>query len=257
MAESPLASQLANKTALLVGLGGLGCPAAVALARAQVGRLILVDDDVVDASNLHRQVLYQEEDVGRHKLEVARERLLELGAPQVELVYSRILPENARELVRQADVVVEGADNFATKFLTGDACLLEAKPLAQGAAIRWHGTAFCLSPQGKPCYRCLFEDVLPGDRQPNCAEAGVMGSVVGFVGSLLADLALDLLLGDESRVGTLYSFDGKTGRLRPVRVHPREDCPLCGPQRSFQDIEEFRYYEPTCAAPSRLAGGQA
>lgn len=247
--RAPLRStQLADKSALVVGLGGLGCPAALALAQAGVGRLVLVDDDIVDVTNLHRQILYRDADVGRHKLEVARERLLEEGVPIVQIEKTRFLPENARSLARRVDVVIEGADNFATKFLAADACFLENKPVVHGAAVRFVGTVLSVGTHARPCYRCLFEDVLPDDAAPNCNEAGVLGPVVGFVGALLADRALDLLAGDEGRTGELVSYDGKRDHLRAVRVHPRAACPLCGENPLLREIEEFRYFNPTCAA---------
>lgn len=249
--------RLAEKTALLIGVGGLGCPAARVLARAGVGRLILVDDDQVELSNLHRQILYSDADLGRHKLDAAEDALLRLGAAQVRLERTRFLPDNARELVRLADVVLEGADNFATKFLAADACYLEARPLVHGAGVRWHGTALAVGPRGAPCYRCLFEDVLPAVAAPNCAEAGVMAPVVGLIGALQADLALDLLLDDTSRLGQLHSYDGQRDRLRAHAVRPRATCPLCGPERSLFDIEEGRYFETTCAAPSQLTAPRA
>lgn len=224
--------RLRDKTALIVGLGGLGCPAALALARAGVGTLLLCDDDIVDATNLHRQILYSQKDVGRDKLDAAREALLRESARCVELIRSRFLPENSRALVRRADIVLEGADNFATKFLASDACYLEKTPVVHGAGVRFVGTAWSVSAAGRPCYRCLFEDLLPDDQAPNCTTAGVFGPVVGVVGALMADLALDALLGTTDRVGQIFSFDGKRQTVRTTFVPPRPDCPLCSEQHS-------------------------
>jgi molybdopterin/thiamine biosynthesis adenylyltransferase len=124
--------------------------------------------------------------------------------------------------------VLEGADNFPTKFLAADACYLEGKPIVHGAAVRFVGTVLSVAAQAAPCYRCLFEDILDEGQAPNCSEAGVMGPVVGIVGALMADLALDVLLEDPSRQGTIYSLDGKKLVLRPVTVPPRATCMLCG-----------------------------
>lgn len=243
---------LRGKKALLIGLGGLGCPAALALARSPGVELILVDDDTVDESNLARQILYGEADVGTHKLDAAAARLRAAGA-EVSIRRTRFLPENARALAREADVIVEGADNFATKFLAADAGHLEERPVVHGAGVRWHGTAWLVEPGGAPCYRCVFEDVLPSDVAPNCAEAGVIGPVVGYLGALMADLALDALRGDFSRAGAIHSFDGRRMTVRPARLGKRDDCPLCGRMPKILELSEELYFEPSCSAPSRRA----
>jgi molybdopterin/thiamine biosynthesis adenylyltransferase len=242
-------SEQARKRALVVGLGGLGCPVAAVLARVDDLELWLCDDDLVDESNLHRQLLYREQDVGKDKLSAAEHALLELGvAPErLRLVRSRLLPENARALVRQVDVVIEGADNFATKFLAADAAHLEARPIVHGAAIRFVATAWAVSAAGQPCYRCLFEDVPPGAQQ-GCSEAGVMGPVVGLCGALMADLALRILFDDASAFGSLFTYDGQLDRLRKVEASPRPTCPLCGDSPSIVDIVGSRYTNPHCAA---------
>lgn len=233
---------------LLIGLGGLGCPAALALVRAGVGTLTLCDDDTVDEGNLHRQILYDTGDIGADKLDAARLALSARGdcPTRIEIVRSRFLPENARSLVRGVDLVIEGADNFATKFLAADACHLEQRPIVHGAAIRWVGTAWSVAPRGRPCYRCLFEEV-PKGRQANCDSAGVMGPVVGIVGAMLAELALRTL-SDRMPHGCLWSLDGQADTLREVSVHPRSDCPLCGEHASIREIEESRYSSDAHAA---------
>jgi len=236
----------AELVVLVVGVGGLGCPAALALAKAGA-RLRLCDDDQVELSNLHRQILFSEQDVGKDKLDVARARLLEAGAPEVELARTRLLPETAQDLLEGAALVVEGADNFATKFLAADAAHLGGIPVVHGAAVRWHGTALLSDPSGAPCYRCLFEDLLPTDRAPSCETAGVVGPAVGVVGALMADLALDVLTGDLSRSGTVFSFDGKSGQLRGAPVGARPGCDLCGNDPSIRSIRAERYWPPTCA----------
>lgn len=253
-----------GKRVVVVGVGGLGSPAAIVLARAGVGTLVLCDDDEVAATNLHRQILFDASDVGRSKTVAAAERL-RTWAPAgnrdtlcIETGAGRFLPETAAEILRGADLVVEGSDNFATKFLVADACGLAGVPVVHAGAVRWHGTALAVAAGGAPCYRCLFED-LPGpdDDAPNCAEAGVIGPMVGVVAALQADLALALLDGVRDVAGVLVSFDGKTGDLRRRRISARPGCALCGrgdaagDTRRVTSIERSRYLPPephSCSA---------
>jgi len=248
--SSPERDALQHRSALIVGVGGLGCPVALALAEAGVGRIVLCDDDLVDVTNLHRQILFSEADVGTDKLDAAQRALYRAGARpgSIELVRSRFLPDNARELARSVDVVVEGADNFATKFLCADACFLEQRPVIHGAAVRLHGTVLSVAASGAPCYRCLFEDLPSGAAAPNCAEAGVLGPVVGFIGALMADRALSVLLGDSRVFGNLISFDGKADRARELTLHARPRCALCSSERSIATITYDRYTAASCAA---------
>jgi molybdopterin/thiamine biosynthesis adenylyltransferase len=247
--DSASRRELGSKSVLVVGMGGLGCPASLGLAAAGVGRLVLCDDDRVEFANLHRQLLYRDSDVGSDKLDVARRELGErFPGVNVELVRSRFLPDNARRLAASVDLVLEGADNFATKFLAADACALEGRPVVHGAAIRWRATALAVSSGGKPCYRCLFEDVPAADAAQTCDEAGVMGPVVGLCGALLADLALRVLAGSTSAFGRVTSYDGKRDRLREVELVARADCPLCGERPSIADTDESRYLSAGCAA---------
>lgn len=231
---------------LVIGAGGLGCPAALALARAGVGTLGLVDDDVVDVSNLHRQILFEAEDVGRSKVPAAAARLAAL-APTVrlELHETRLLPANAVALVGPYDLVVEGSDNFATKFLAADACAIARRPIVHAAAVRWHGTALAVGANGGPCYRCLFEDI-PLEDAPNCSEAGVIGPMVGVVAAAQADLALSILAGEDV-LGDLFTFDGKTLTSRKRRVSRRKSCALCGDEVLIRGIEPKRYVEGVCS----------
>jgi molybdopterin/thiamine biosynthesis adenylyltransferase len=236
---------------LLVGLGGLGCPAAMVLARAGVAGLGLCDDDAVELSNLHRQILFREADVGASKIEAGARAIrghARAGrAPELRLHPTRLLPDNAISIVGEYDVVLEGADNFATKFLAADACALARVAVVHASAVRWVGTALAIGPEGRPCYRCLFEDVLPADDAPRCADAGVMGPVVGVVAAAQVDLALSLLDGSPVE-GELVTFDGRTDVLRRRTIARRSDCPLCGrrPGR-IERIDPERYVSPACA----------
>jgi adenylyltransferase/sulfurtransferase len=229
----------ADARVLVIGAGGLGCPASIALVKAGVS-LAIADDDVVERSNLHRQILFREDDVGKPKLDAAKRALEEIApGARVDLVRTRVLPDNAVDLVRGFDVVVEGSDNFPTKFLVADACAIAGVAVVHGAAVRWHGTVFAVGASQRPCYRCLFEDI-PHEHVQSCAEAGVMGPAVGVVGAIQADLALALLEGRDV-AGTIISFDGKTDRVRRHTVSARPSCPLCGTDKAISSIDRSRY----------------
>jgi adenylyltransferase/sulfurtransferase len=231
---------------LLVGIGGLGCPAAMALARAGVPVLGLCDDDSVERSNLHRQILFRDEDVGKPKVEVAASALRTL-APGIEIEVHdrRLLPDNAAKLVREYDIVLEGTDNFATKFLVADACVLAGVPVVHASAVRWVGTALAVAAGGRPCYRCIFEDI-PRDGAPNCAEAGVMGPVLGIIAAAQVDLALTLAEGDLFP-GELVTFDGRVDELRRRTLQPRADCSLCGQPARIRRLDPDFYTSPATA----------
>lgn len=225
-----MAHALAGARVLVVGVGGLGCPAARVLLHSGVGQLTLCDDDEVEESNLHRQTLFSSADLGRSKAHLAAERLtLEAHALgvrcRVEARAERLLPDNAA-CVAGYDLVLEGADNFASKFLVADACALARVPLVQAGAVRWVGWTLATRPGDGACLRCVFEDV-PAQRD-TCATAGVVGPVVGVVASLQAALALRVLTGDTTAPGTLVSYEALPGKLRERRLQPRPGCALCG-----------------------------
>jgi molybdopterin-synthase adenylyltransferase len=226
-----MATTLSRARVLVVGLGGLGCPAARVLVQSGIGRIELVDDDLVDESNLHRQTLYRLEDCGKAKVRVAATALSAEAVRgghtcQIATRHERVLPDSASDLVAGHDVVVEGADNFATKFLVADACALAGVPLISAGAVRWVGWAMASLPGGGACLRCIFED-LPREHEETCAAAGVVGPVVGVLGALSAALALRLLHGDPSAAGTLFGYDGLRGTLRGRAHRRRTDCDLC------------------------------
>lgn len=256
LVKHPERTSLAHCRVLVVGMGGLGCPAAMALARAGVGVIGVADDDVIEESNLHRQILFDEADVGLSKVEVAARRLVGL-APElvVQPHFTRMLPSNAVDLASRYDVVVEGSDNFATKFLAADAAHLAKRPIVHAAAVRWHGTVLAVGAAGKPCYRCLFEDLLEGPL-PNCSEAGVVGPMVGVIAALQADLAVSILRGKNVE-GTLVTFDGKTLNSRRRVVANRPGCLLCSPFSEGSCIDRIdakRYVAAVADEPESCAG---
>ncbi|GAC1351572.1 MAG: thiazole biosynthesis adenylyltransferase ThiF [Polyangiales bacterium] len=236
----------ANARVAIVGLGGLGCPAALALSHAGVGTLRLIDDDQVDRSNLHRQILYRDQDVGRRKVDAAADALMRATpSVKIELRADRLHPGTVA-LLEGVDVIVECSDNYATKFLTADAARLLHCPVVHGAAIRWIGTAFAVSTVGAPCFRCLFED-MPKGAQGGCDVSGVVGPICGIIGAIQAQFALDIIdPNTPSPCGTLVSLDGlksDEGALRYRAVPRRNQCPLCGVHITIDAIDSSRYME--------------
>jgi adenylyltransferase/sulfurtransferase len=231
---------LSSLRILLVGTGGVGAPAAIALAEAGVGTLVLADDDRVELVNLHRQLLFEESDIGQNKLDAAK-RALERRRPgiAVELFRGRALPQTANALAKDVDAVVDATDNFASRFLLADACRLAQTPIVHAAAIRWIGTAVSTGPRGAPCYRCLFED-LP-DTAPDCATAGIIGPVCGIIGGIAAEMAVSAALGSSRLAGRIATFDGLADELRILGVPRRDDCVLCGRAPTIVDLVETRY----------------
>jgi len=215
---------------LIVGVGGVGAPAALALADAGVTALGLCDPDVVDASNLHRQVLYRTEDVGRAKVDAAAERLAAL-APRlrVERLRARLEADSAGELVARWDVVIEGTDAFAAKFAASDAAVRAGVGLVSGSIVGLDATIVTVAPGGRPCYRCVFEEPPAGADGATCAQAGVLGAAAGVVGALAAAEALRLLGGGAAgRAGAVLRYDVGAGTVRRRAPRGRADCPICG-----------------------------
>ncbi|MDP1858182.1 MAG: molybdopterin-synthase adenylyltransferase MoeB [Gemmatimonadaceae bacterium] len=225
---------------LVVGAGGLGSPAAIYLAAAGVGTLGIVDFDVIDITNLHRQILHGTGDVGRSKLESAISRLREVNPHvTVEPHETRLTSANALEIIRQYDVVVDGTDNFQTRYLVNDACVLTNRPNVYGSIFRFDGqvSVFC-TPDG-PCYRCVYREPPPPGLVPSCAEGGVLGILPGIVGTLQATEALKLVLGiGEPLIGRLNLVDALGARLRTVRIRKDPTCPACG-TRELQQLIDY------------------
>jgi adenylyltransferase/sulfurtransferase len=231
---------------LVVGAGGLGCPALSVLAKSGVTRFTLLDDDTVDVSNLQRQTLFDDGDVGRAKVDAAAARIAALSPlserVQVEAVRDRFVPDNAFELAQGHALILDGADNFATKFLVADVGRIARLPVVQAGAVRFGGWALAVAAEGAgPCVRCVFEDV-PQGMAESCAAMGVLGPVVGVLGALQAALALQLLLRGSAVGGTLFSYDALAGSLRRRKLARRADCALCSGQIRDLNPERMKLF---------------
>ena len=236
--------RLKGSRVLVVGAGGLGSPLALYLAAAGIGTLGLVDFDEVDATNLQRQILHGTKDVGRPKLDSAKERLADVN-PNVSVVMHdvRLGSSNALEILGPYDIVADGTDNFPTRYLVNDACVLLGKPNVYGSVFRWEGQASVFGSDGGPCYRCLFKEPPPAGLVPNCAEAGVLGVLPGIIGSIQALEVIKLLLGQGHTLsGRLLIFDALEMSWREMAVTRNTDCPVCGDeptQTGLIDYEDF------------------
>jgi molybdopterin/thiamine biosynthesis adenylyltransferase/rhodanese-related sulfurtransferase len=248
-------AKLLKSKVLLIGAGGLGSPSALYLAAAGVGRLGIVDDDVVDESNLQRQILHTTDRVGMPKTESAKKAIHALN-PEVVVDEHRLRlnRDNALGLFSQYDVIVDGSDNFGTRYLVNDACVLLQKPNVHGSIFRFDGQATTFVPgSGRPCYRCLFPEPPPPELAPSCQEAGVLGVLPGIIGLLQAVEAMKLILGrGEPLVGRLLLYDALEQRFREVKYERDPQCPACGDHPMKELLPE--YTEASCAiAPHRGA----
>jgi sulfur-carrier protein adenylyltransferase/sulfurtransferase len=241
--------RLRSASVLLIGAGGLGSPNAMYLAAAGVGRLGLIDFDVVDASNLQRQVIHGTSDIGRSKLESARDKIAEINpGVRVTLHNTRLSSENARELIRDYDLVVDGSDNFPTRYLVNDACVLEGKPYVWGSIYRFDGQASVFWAEHGPCYRCLYPEPPPPGMVPSCAEGGVLGVLCATVGSIQANEAVKLITGmGEPLVGRLVIYDALELSFKDIRVRKDPDCAVCG---EHPTVTELIDYEDFCGVVS-------
>ena len=248
-----LAGQRRIKAArvLVVGAGGLGSPVALYLAAAGVGTLGLVDFDVVDVTNLHRQLLHGTKDVGRSKLDSALDRIRDTNPHvHVEPYETRLTSANALQILRDYDLVVDGTDNFATRYLTNDACVLLGKPNVYGSIFRFEGQASVFATADGPCYRCLIPEPPPPGMVPSCAEGGVLGVLPGMIGTIQAAEALKLILGvGDTLAGRLLLVNALTMDFRTMRLRRDPECPACG----TRTIKELIDYDEYCGTP----GGEA
>ncbi|HKA10409.1 MAG TPA: molybdopterin-synthase adenylyltransferase MoeB [Candidatus Dormibacteraeota bacterium] len=245
--------KLLNTSVLLLGAGGLGSPAAMYLAAAGIGRIGILDFDVVDASNLQRQILHGTEDLGRPKVESAAETLRSMN-PDVEVIEHRIHinSENALDVFRPYDVVVDGTDNFPTRYLANDASFFLAKPLVSGAIYRFEGQVTVFeAARGTGCYRCLFPNPPPPGAVPSCAEAGVFGVLPGILGSMMAFETIKHVLGvGQGLVGKLLVFEGIDMDFRKLNLRRNAACPLCGDNPTVTGLID---YEQFCGMPASEA----
>ena len=241
---------LLDASVLVVGAGGLGAPILQYLAAAGVGTIAIADDDVVERSNLQRQVIHGNDDVGRKKVDSAAEFIAALNPDvTVERHPVRVRPDNVADLVAGRDVVVDASDNFPTRFLLNDACVLADTPLCHGAIYRFEGQATTFS-GGQPCYRCLFPEAPPEDVAPDCSTAGVLGVLPGTIGAIQATEALKLILGEgETLEGRLLVYDASDLTFETIPLRPDPDCPVCGDEPAIERLEDVSggTYEGGCA----------
>jgi adenylyltransferase/sulfurtransferase len=226
---------------LLVGAGGLGSPAALYLAAAGVGTLGIVDFDDVDVSNLQRQIMHGTADVGRSKLDSARDRIASINPEvHVETFKTRFRADNARALVEAFDVVVDGTDNFPARYLVNDACVLYGRPNAWGSIFRFEGQASVFATPAGPCYRCLHPEPPPEGLVPSCAEAGVLGVLPGIIGTIQATEAIKLILGvGDPLIGRFLIYDALKMRFRELKLPKDPDCPVCGTHPTILALKEY------------------
>jgi len=246
--------RLKQARVLLIGAGGLGSPTALYLAAAGIGHLGIVDGDVVDRTNLQRQILHGTGDIGRRKTESAGDRITDIN-PNVDLsTFDTVLTSaNALEILADYDIVVDGTDNFQTRYLVNDACVILGKPNVYGSIIRFEGQASVFGHDGGPCYRCLFPEPPPAGMVPSCAEGGVFGVVPGIVGSIQATETIKLVLGaGDSLSGRLLLIDVLRMRFRTIQIRRDPACPACG----TREITELIDYDAFCGVASN-AGGAA
>ena len=251
MPEVTLEGQKRIKAAsvLCIGTGGLGSPIALYLAAAGIGRLGLIDFDVVDFSNLQRQILHGTDDVGRKKLNSAKDRIKATNPNvQVDLHDCMFRSENAMQIVRDYDIVVDGTDNFPTRYLSNDVCELAKKPNVYGSIFRFDGQCTVFAPHlGGPCYRCMFPEPPPPGMVPSCAEGGVLGVLPGIIGVLQAIEAIKLIIGiGDSLIGRLVGFDALKLRFREFKIRKDPKCPICG---DHPTIHELIDYDQFCGIP--------
>lgn len=239
--------KIAQARILIVGTGGLGSPAALYLAAAGVGTIGLIDSDVVDLSNLQRQIIHHTPDLGRPKVVSGKEKIQALNPDvRVDMYQDRLTSKNALEIIRKYDVVIDGVDNFPAKFLINDACFFAGKPLVHGGILRFDGRVFTIVPKQSACYRCVFKNPPPPGMVASCQEAGVIGVLAGIIGTIQATEALKLIL----KIGhpltdRMLDFDARRTAFREIKTRRNPNCPLCGERPTITEL--FDHEPESCA----------
>ncbi len=241
--------KLKNAKVLLVGAGGLGAPLGLYLAAAGVGRIGLVDFDVVDVTNLQRQVIHTTADIGRKKLDSAAEKMTAINPSlRVDKHEVALTSENALDIIKDYDYVVDGTDNFPTRYLTNDACVLLKKPNVYGSIFRFEGQATIFATEGGPCYRCLYPEPPPPGLVPSCAEGGVLGILPGTIGLIQATETVKLILGvGQPLIGRLLLYDALGMKFRELKLRKNPECPICGDHRTITKLIDYHQF---CGVPS-------
>lgn len=233
-----------NAKVLMVGAGGLGAPVGYYLAAAGVGKIGIVDGDQVELSNLQRQIVHSTEDLGKNKGVSARETLLALN-PGIEVVtyQTRVTSENISDILKDYEIVVDGSDNFPTRYLVNDACVLDRKPLSHGAVFRFHGQATTIIPGEGPCYRCLFREPPPPGTVASCEEAGVLGVLPGLIGLIQATEVLKLILGaGDVLKGRLLIYEALEMEFQQIKVRRDSNCPVCGDHPTVTELIDYEEF---------------
>src|SRR5215468_5701179 len=244
--------KLKNAKVLLIGAGGLGAPLGLYLAAAGIGRIGLVDFDVVDFTNLQRQVIHGTSDVGRKKLDSAADRMHDIN-PFVEIDKYEVAltSENALDILKDYDIVIDGTDNFPTRYLVNDACVLLGKPNVYGSIFRFEGQSTVFAYEGGPCYRCLYPEPPPPGLVPSCAEGGVLGILPGTIGLIQATETVKLILGaGEPLVGRLLLYDALAMRFRELKLRKNPECPVCGAHPTITKLIDYHQF---CGVPQQPA----
>lgn len=236
--------KLLSAKVLIIGAGGLGSPCALYLASAGIGNIGIVDSDKVELNNLQRQILHSTESVGTKKVDSAKERIDRLNPDiKVDAISVRLTSENIMDIIKDYNFIIDGSDNFPTRYLVNDVCVILNKPFSHGGIFRFDGQAFTIVPGKGPCYRCLFSEPPPPGLVPSCQEAGILGAVAGVIGVIQANEALKFVLGiGELLIGKLLIFNALNSNFRTVKIPRDENCPVCSSKRTITkliDYEEF------------------